>query len=208
MGCVQQRAVLEFDEEIQAPWRPRLVVVPDAEEVVAVEAVRPSVRPHPSRRSPSRVGVCRPPERPASPARDRRTAVPARTGAVPRERPRATMRSGVVASGRPAGAPGRRRPGAGRLRVTRRARRLAVVLALAAGVALGSWLAPLLSGADGGDLRLAGVSSVVVQPGDTLWSIATSVQGDGDVRAVIDEIQRLNHLDDADLVPGQVLQLP
>ena len=44
-----------------------------------------------------------------------------------------------------------------------------------------------------------------MQPGDTLWSIAASVDGDGDVRAVVDEIQRLNGLDGADLVPGQVL---
>ena len=29
MGYVQQ-AVLEFDQEVQAPWRPRLVAVPDA----------------------------------------------------------------------------------------------------------------------------------------------------------------------------------
>jgi hypothetical protein len=82
------------------------------------------------------------------------------------------------------------------------------VLALAGGVAVGSWVAPLLSGAGGGDLRLAGVSSVVVQPGDTLWSIASSVDDERDVREVIDEIQELNDLAGVDLVPGQVLQLP
>ena len=94
-----------------------------------------------------------------------------------------------------------------RLRLTRRARRLAVVLALAGGVALGSWLGPLL-GADGGELQLAGGSSVVVQSGDTLWSIASSLGEDGDVRAVVDEIQRLNDLRDAELHPGQILLLP
>jgi hypothetical protein len=94
-----------------------------------------------------------------------------------------------------------------RLRLTRRAKRLAVVLAMAAGLALGSWLGPLLDGS-GSDLRLAGESSVVVRSGDTVWSIATSLQGDGDVRALVDEIQRLNDLDGADLVPGQVLLLP
>jgi nucleoid-associated protein YgaU len=82
------------------------------------------------------------------------------------------------------------------------------VLALAAGVALGSWLAPLF-GADGGSgLRLAGVTSVVVQPGDTLWSIASPVAGNGDVRATVAEIRRLNGLSSARLVPGQTLQLP
>jgi hypothetical protein len=101
-----------------------------------------------------------------------------------------------------------RAPAVAGVRLTRRARRLAVVLALAAGVALGSWLAPLLTGGDGEDLRLAGESSVVVQQGDTLWSIASSLGADADVRAVIDEIQQLNHLDGTDLVPGQVLELP
>jgi ferric-dicitrate binding protein FerR (iron transport regulator) len=93
-----------------------------------------------------------------------------------------------------------------RLRLTRRARRLAVVLALATVVALGSWLGPLVGG--GADLRLAGGSSVIVQSGDTLWSIASSLDDDGDVRALVDEIQRLNDLDGGVLVPGQVLELP
>jgi nucleoid-associated protein YgaU len=94
-----------------------------------------------------------------------------------------------------------------RLRLTRRARRLAFVLAVAGGIAVGLWLAPLLAG--GGQLRLAGESTVVVQQGDTLWSIATTVAGGGaDVRAVVDEIQRLNGLHGSELVPGQVLDLP
>jgi nucleoid-associated protein YgaU len=77
---------------------------------------------------------------------------------------------------------------------------------LAAGVAFGSWVGPLLGGE--GDLRLAGVNSVVVQSGDTLWSIASSLAGDADVRAVVYRIQQLNALEGADLVPGQVLVLP
>jgi hypothetical protein len=177
MGCVQQEAVLEFDEAVQAPWRPRLVALPGGAALEPTAAVhpgaRPVVRPHPSRRSPSRVGVCRPPERPA-PVRSVRPAARNRT----------------------------------RLRLTRRARRLAVIVSLAAGVALGSWLAPLLSGGQGEDLRLVGVSSVVVQPGDTLWSIASTIDDERDVRTVIDEIQQLNGLVGVDLVPGQVLELP
>ena len=182
MGCVQQ-AVLEFDQEVQAPWRPRLVAVPDVAEAASM---RP-LRPHPSRRSPSRVGVCAPPAPPARPVAARREVPRAATG---------------PARSDPAAARARR----ARLRLTRRARRLAVVLALAAGVALGSWLGPLLAG--GNELRLAGGSSVIVQSGDTLWSIATSLGADGDVRGLVDEIQRLNDLDGAALVPGQVLKLP
>jgi nucleoid-associated protein YgaU len=82
-----------------------------------------------------------------------------------------------------------------------------VVLTLAAGVGIGSWLGPLVAGA-GGDLRLAGVQSVVVQPGDTLWSIAADVAGTADVREVVDRIQELNGIRNSVLMPGQVLELP
>jgi nucleoid-associated protein YgaU len=187
MGCVQP-AVLEFDEEVQAPWRPRLV-----SGLADEPAVRP-LRPHPSPRSGSRVGVCRPAESPAAPV-----FRPAPRSGARRVSPGAPARARLVAPARTGGVG---------LRLTRRARRLAVVLALASGVAVGSWLGPLLSQGGEGDLRLAGVESVVVQPGDTLWSIATSLDGDGDVRAVVDQIQELNGLNGATLVPGQTLLLP
>ena len=199
MGCVQQ-AVLEFDGEVQAPWRPRLVSEPSIGGAAGQPATVRPLPPHPSRRSPSRVGACRPPATgvyPTAPGRRR----PAPGGRLP-------------APGASTARPGRDsraiigRRGPERLRLSRRARRLAVVLALAAGVALGSWLAPLLSGSGGDDLRLAGASSVTVESGDTLWSIASSVSGNSDVRAVVDQIRRLNALRSVDLVPGQVLQLP
>jgi nucleoid-associated protein YgaU len=84
-------------------------------------------------------------------------------------------------------------------------------LVLAGGVVLASWLGPLVIGGGGGsgELRLAGASSVVVEPGDTLWSIALAVAGAGDdVRVVVDRIEELNGLGGPDLVPGQVLELP
>ena len=74
-------------------------------------------------------------------------------------------------------------------------------------MAIGSWLGPLLAGSDG-DLRMAGVQSVVVQPGDTLWSIAGEVAGGDDVRDVVDRIQALNGLSGTVLIPGQILELP
>jgi nucleoid-associated protein YgaU len=75
-----------------------------------------------------------------------------------------------------------------------------------------SFLAPalaltILAGLAAAPSAVAAVS-VTVQPGDTLWSIATSLDGDGDVRAVVDEIQELNGLNGAALVPGQTLLLP
>jgi len=46
----------------------------------------------------------------------------------------------------------------------------------------------------------------VVQPYDTLWSIAST--GYGDPRQGIWEIKERNHLRGATIVPGQVLVLP
>lgn len=200
MGAVRQ-AVLEFDDEVQAPWRPRLVTVSTA----GGPAPSPLVMREPSRRNPSRVGACRPPvavplpeaRRPAS-ASISRSGGP-RPGRAPVEgmpavRPERTARR----------ATGRRPSG---LRLTRRGRRLAVVLALCGGVVLGSWLAPILSGGDGA-FRLAGESSVVVEPGDTLWSIAASVAEREDVRSVVHRIQQLNGIEGSVVMPGQVLRLP
>ena len=193
MGAVQQ-AVLEFDEEILAPWRPRLVVVAGQ----GGPGAPAPLRPRPSGRSSSRVGICRPPEplgeAVAPPVRGRRD--------VPIARP-APGSAGRGVLHRPSG----RRAPAAHLRLTRRARLLGSVLLLALGLAIGSWVGPLLAGSDG-DLRLAGVQSVVVQPGDTLWSIAGEVSGDGDVREVVDRIQELNGLPGTVLIPGQVLELP
>lgn len=48
----------------------------------------------------------------------------------------------------------------------------------------------------------------VVQPGDSLWSIAVGV-GDGrDPRVVVDAIERSNGLSGPSIVPGQVLRIP
>jgi LysM domain len=206
MGFVQQ-AVLEFDEEIQAPWRPRLV--PPAPDSGGATAARPPLA-HPSRRSPSRVGVCRPPAPQARPVRrvpppgDSLATTERRSAPAPRPAPGRRRADGDrSAASRPAPRP----RASGRLRPTRRARRLAVILALAGGVAVGSWIAPLLSGG-GADLRLAGESVVVVQQGDTLWSIASSLDGGSDVRAVVDEIQDLNGLRGTGIRPGQTLLVP
>jgi nucleoid-associated protein YgaU len=84
-----------------------------------------------------------------------------------------------------------------------------LVLGLTVGVALGSWVGSVVAGGEESGLRLAGESSVVVHPGDTLWSIAAAVTGEGgDVRAVVADIRELNELPDAVVVPGQVLVLP
>jgi nucleoid-associated protein YgaU len=189
MGSMQQ-AVLEFDEAVQAPWRPRL----QAEVLVERPRLRALPPPTPARAPGPRAP--RPGLRPASPSgrrsngaggRPRRTPVPVRPVRVGCARP--------THAATPAP-----------LRLTGRGRVLVTVLALALGVALAAVLGAAVDG--GGGLRLAGESTVVVQPGDTVWGIASSVSGDEDVRAVVYEIQHLNHLGDAPLVPGQILRLP
>jgi LysM repeat protein len=49
---------------------------------------------------------------------------------------------------------------------------------------------------------------VVVQPHDTLWSIATRTAPDRDPYAAIAELQRINDLDGFVVHPGQTLELP
>ncbi|MGY1712122.1 LysM peptidoglycan-binding domain-containing protein [Geodermatophilus sp. SYSU D00758] len=217
-----QQAVLDFDDAVQVPWRPRLRAVPQGGGIDAGSPLRrPGARP-----GVSRVGVFRPPASPGAgrPApratvRAARPAAPPRPAAPTRPRPaagaprtavagRAAGPLGGAVAGRPVRgrcAPVARAP---RLRLTRRARRLSVVLALAVGVVLGAWGAGLVAGGSD-ELRLVGDRSVVVRSGDTLWSIAGEVAGDGaDVRAVVDAIQEMNHLDGGVIVPGQVLVLP
>ena len=50
--------------------------------------------------------------------------------------------------------------------------------------------------------------TVVVEPDDTLWSIASRTSPDRDPRAVIAEIRKLNRLDDRYIHPGETLTLP
>ena len=49
---------------------------------------------------------------------------------------------------------------------------------------------------------------VKVAPGDTLWGIASDVATDGDVRSMMQQIQRLNAMDYVGLSAGQKLRVP
>jgi nucleoid-associated protein YgaU len=51
-------------------------------------------------------------------------------------------------------------------------------------------------------------ASVVVQPGDSLWSIAAARYPGADPRERVDAIERLNGLDGPVIVAGESLQLP
>ena len=51
-------------------------------------------------------------------------------------------------------------------------------------------------------------ATVVVQPGDTLWTIAADRYPGDDTRIRIDEIERLNNLASPVIVVGETLRLP
>ncbi|MDR6904348.1 hypothetical protein J2X63_000034 [Agromyces sp. 3263] len=102
-------------------------------------------------------------------------------------------------------------PAATRLRLTRRGR--AVFTGLAS-LPLVVWalVAVLGSGgaaADSGAARAAtSFEYVTIGQGDSLWALAESLAPQGDPRELVDEIMRLNGLDDAVVEPGQRLALP
>jgi len=51
-------------------------------------------------------------------------------------------------------------------------------------------------------------TEVVVQPGDTVWSIASAHYPADDVRVRVDDIERLNGLRSPHIEAGQTLRLP
>lgn len=93
------------------------------------------------------------------------------------------------------------------VRLTRRGRLVVFLLALGVVLAVGL----LLSGrstATSESGREEPTRLVTVEAGQTLWGIASEVADDGDVRAMVDEIERLNALEDTMLYAGQELFVP
>lgn len=87
-----------------------------------------------------------------------------------------------------------------------RRRRLALVGALLVALALASVLVESLLGARGaGAVRPVSTVAVVVQPGDTVWSIAASIDPGADPRPIVDAIVEANG--GASLVAGQRLEI-
>jgi LysM repeat protein len=96
------------------------------------------------------------------------------------------------------------------VRLTRRG--LTVLLAAAALVAVAivmvAWLSvPSTSGTAATGAGSTQVATVTVQPGDSLWTIATRVAPNRDPRSEIADLQKRNHLASQSLVPGQQLQV-
>ena len=113
---------------------------------------------------------------------------------------------------RPARAPSAAptRPVGSSVRLTRRGRAVVVVLGLVLVLAVGVFF-----GAGSVATERPGTPEptriVMVGQGDTLWDIAAdaaAVTGDGDVRAMITRIERLNALDSGMVLAGQRLRIP
>lgn len=117
----------------------------------------------------------------------------------------------------------RARPPAGRVRLTRRGRRVLWGLAMlaAALLAIGMLVAagvPASQAAGPGDARVPGTAAesgagghpavAVVRPGDTLWSVAARHVPSRDPYGMIEEVRRLNGLSGHTIHPGQQLLLP
>lgn len=96
---------------------------------------------------------------------------------------------------------------AGSVRLTRRGRLVVLAVALLAMLAVGFVVA---SGSVATDEPGTPEPTrvVLVGAGDTLWEIAADVADDGDVRAMIDRIEKLNALDSGMVVAGQRLVVP
>ena len=114
---------------------------------------------------------------------------------VPPARPAVAVRPVVAA------------PDPGRTHLTRRGR-LAVVLTLA--VLLFGAFSLGRSGAEGATSSAPSPSleQTVVQPGETLWGVASRIAPGQDPRPVVEQIRRLNDLETATLQVGQQLLLP
>lgn len=91
-----------------------------------------------------------------------------------------------------------------RLRLTRRGRLVVVLGSLAILLSVG-FTVGRVSASSAASVE---PKTVVVEAEDTLWSIATHAAPGRDPRTVIADIERLNHLSSAVLVPGVQLVLP
>ena len=97
-----------------------------------------------------------------------------------------------------------------RLRLTARGRRVLATLAaapIAAAIAF-SVLAGGSALASGAQAAPVDFQTVTVMPGDTLWSLATTIAPAADPRDVVDDIIRLNNLAGGTIQVGSELAIP
>lgn len=94
-----------------------------------------------------------------------------------------------------------------RLRMTARGRAVLLVI-----VAIPVIVIALAFGLSAGGATATGssvpLSTVTVQPGQTLWQVATKVAPSADPRDVINDIMSVNRLATATIQPGEKLEIP
>ena len=99
----------------------------------------------------------------------------------------------------------------GHIRLTRRGRLAllgAAALCMVFGFSIGNVVSFGSSAASYPTTPSAGSPTIVVQPGQTLWGIATQVAPHADPRATVQRIIDLNHLAGTNLQVGESLALP
>lgn len=93
------------------------------------------------------------------------------------------------------------------VRLTRRGRVVVLMAALALVLMAGFFLGSVAVGTnEAGEAPATEI--VMVEPGQSLWSIASDLTDSGDVRTTMREIERLNALDTVALSAGQKLRVP
>ena len=149
-------------------------------------------------------------------------------GAAP-QRPGRAANEPAVSSVRPAASTGRAQsaawtqaaprtrpaaqPVSAPLRLTRRGRIVLVILAAVLATAAITVASMALSGAQAANHGrpgggYAGMHQIVVQPGQTLWSIASRAEPSADPRQVIQEIMTANSMAGQTVQAGQLLWVP
>lgn len=117
-----------------------------------------------------------------------------------------TVRAVRAAPAEPTAGAGRRASDRDMLRLTRRGRLVVWALALTLAGGVGAAAQSADAGAAAGPVALR---THVVQPGDSLWSVAGAVAGPGDdIRDVVAELEELNGLAGSGLQVGQQLLVP
>jgi LysM repeat protein len=135
--------------------------------------------------------------------------------AAPAQRRTATPRSAPsgAAAPRPVSAKAATRSGSDAvpLRLTRRGRRLArtVIVLMALLTALVLSVTARSSSVEAGNAPAeVATTTVVVQPGQTLWTVARTIAPNADVRDTVARIQHLNGISGSNVRPGQQLVVP
>jgi LysM repeat protein len=93
------------------------------------------------------------------------------------------------------------------VRLTRRGRVVVLLASLALVLMAGFFLGSVAVGTNEAGQAPA-TEIVMVEPGQSLWSIASDLTDSGDVRTTMREIERLNALDTVALSAGQKLRVP